>query len=334
MRLALGLIVLLLAPAAAGAQPRPLGVVEQTLARFDRDTLAPVGRTVELVEPHTSPVMAPGGRRFAIGVSHPGLPDVPVTGPGRVGLWLVDAATLGVERQIRTGIAAEAVVYPGKVAAVLQNGDLVVVDPESGKISRRRVGFSFGAPEGVHAGGHGVMVDEIRRGRGAEVVVIARNGSVRTAFVRLPGVGRRVALASDGKRAYIVGKRRIAVLDPATLRVTTRRFDGAGTSAAVAGGSLAISGPAGLRVFDLKTWRLLARERRGSAVYASGSRFIVAGGGRIAARDASGRVLWRTTADLAGVAAGRVYAQPAVLDAATGERVGTHPQTHSWLRLI
>ena len=34
------------------------------------------------------------------------------------------------------------------------------------------------------------------------------------------------------------------------------------------------------------------------------------------------------------MAAGRVYALPAVLDLATGARVGTHPKTYTLLRLL
>ena len=239
-----------------------------------------------------------------------------------------------VERQIRAGIAAEAVVFPGMVAAVLQDGALIVVDPDSGRIvSRRRVGFSFGTPDGVHVGGRGVIVNEIRRGRGAEVVVVSPSGAVRRAFVRMPGMGRNVALATDGDRAYIVGNRRIAVLDPATLRVSIRRFDGTATTAAVAGGSLAIGGARGLRVYDTTSWRPLARDARSESVFASGTTIVASGGGRVTARDASGRVLWRSAGRAAAVAAGRVYAQPAVLDLATGAQVGTHPVTNTLLRL-
>ncbi|MDA0172120.1 PQQ-like beta-propeller repeat protein [Solirubrobacter taibaiensis] len=333
--LMLVLTVLVLAPPAARAQ-QPLGVVDHTLARFDRDTLQPVGPVIEAGETHSMPVMAPGGGRFALGVSSSGEPGIPETGRGRVGLWVVDAGAMRIERQIRTGIAAESVVFPGKVAAVLQDGALVVVDPQNGRIvSRRQVGFSFGTPQGVHASGRGVIVNEIRRGRGVEVVVVSASGAVRTAFARMPGVERIVGLASDGTRAYIVGNRRIAVLDPRTMRVRTRRFDGNARSAVVAGGSLAVAGPGGLRMYDVANWRLLARDNRSAFVYASGNTVVASGEGRITTRDsASGRVLWRASGSVGAVAAGRVYAQPAVLDAATGARVGTHPVPNTLLRLL
>ena len=279
--------------------------------------------------------MAPGGRRFAIGVSHPGTDGIPTTGQGRVGLWIVDAGAMRLERQIRTGIAAEAVVYPGKVAAILQDGKLLVVDPGNGRIvSRRQIGFSFGAPGGAQVSSRGVIVNQIHRGRGAEVVVVSAAGTVRRTSVRLPGVARTVALATDGKLAYIVGNRRIAVLDPATLRVTTHRFDGTVTTAAIAGRSLAIGGKRGLRVYDTRTWKLLARDERSEYVFASGRTIVASGGGRVTARDATGRVRWRAKGRAAVVAGGRVYAQPAVLDLATGARVGTHPLSNYQLRLL
>jgi len=329
------LTVLVLAPPAARAQ-QPLGVVDQSLARFDRDTLQPVGPVIETAETHAFPIMGPGARRFAIGVSSPGEPDIPETGRGRVGLWVVDVTAMRIKRQIRTGIAAGSVVFPGKVAAVLQNGALVVVDPDSGRIIRRRqVGFSFGTPQGVHAGGRGVIVNEIRRGRGVEVIVVSASGAVRTAYVRMPGVKRTVGLASDGERAYVVGHRRIAVFDSRTRRASVRRVDGDARSAVTAGGSLAVAGPSGLRIYDSSTWRLLAHDDSSESVHVSGTTVIASGDGKVTAREAaSGRVVWRAAGSVAAVAAGRVYAQPAVLDAATGERVGTHPVPNTLLRLL
>jgi hypothetical protein len=153
--------------------------------------------------------------------------------------------------------------------------------------------------------------------------------------VRMLGVGRSVGFAGDGTRAYVVGNRRIAVLDPRTMRCTTRRFDGNARSAVVAGGSLAVAGPGGLRVYDRSNWRLLARDNRSALVHASGNAVIASEGGRITAHDAaSGRALWRAAGSVGAVAAGRVYAQPAVLDAATGARVGTHPVPNTLLRLL
>lgn len=334
-RLAIAVSALVLgAPGGALAQ-QPLGLVDQTLAWRDRDTLAPAGPVIEVAEAHTAPVMGPGGRRFALGVSSPGEPGIPSTGRGRVGLLVVDAQRLPVQRQVRAGIVAEAVVFPGMIGAVLQDGALLVVDPDNGRIvSRRHVGYSAGTPDGVHVAGRGVLVNEVRRGRGVEVVVVSASGRVRTRFVRLPGVRRTVALTAGHGRAYIVGHRRIAVLDPTTLRVATRRFDGTATSAAYADGALVVGGPRGLRLYDTTTWRALAQDEGSTHVYASGGTFIASGEGRVTAHARDGQALWRAAGNAVAVAAGRVYASPAVLDATTGERVGTHPQTHTVLRVV
>lgn len=334
-RLVIVVSALLLGTPAGALAQQPLALVDQTLAWRDRDTLAPAGPVIEVAEAHTAPVMGPDGQRFALGVSSPGEPGIPSTGRGRVGLWVVDARRLQVQRQVRAGIAAEAVVFPGMIGAVLQDGALLVVDPDDGRIvSRRHVGYSPGTPGGALVAGRGVLVNEVRRGRGVEVVVVSASGRVRTRFVRLPGVRRTVALTAGDGRAYIVGHRRIAVLDPRTLRVSTRRFDGAGTSAAFADGALAVGGPRGLSLYDTTTWRALAQDKRSTHVYASGGTIIASGDGRVTARSRAGRAIWSTAGDAAAVAAGRVYASPAVLDAATGERVGTHPQTHTVLRVV
>ncbi|MDA0180035.1 hypothetical protein OJ997_06990 [Solirubrobacter phytolaccae] len=328
MRLTLALVSAVLAP-------QPLGVVEHTLGRFERDTLQPVGPTIAVEEPHARPALAPDGRRFAIGLSSSGLPDPPTPGRGRVGLWIVDAGAMRIERQVRTGIAAEAVVFPGMVAAMLQSGALVVVDPDSGEIlSRRQIGFSFGTPDGEVVAGRGVLVNEVRRGRGIEVAVVSAAGRVRRTFIRVPGMTRDVALAGSDRRAFIVGKGRIATLDPATLRVRTRRFDGVASTAAFTGTTLAIGGTRGLRMYDTRTWRLLARDSRSTDVFVSGRTIIAGGRGKITARSTTGRVLWRAAGDATAVAAGRVYAQPAVLDVATGARVGTHPRNLYALSVI
>jgi hypothetical protein len=67
-----------------------------------------------------------------------------------------------ITHEVRTGIAGEAVVYPGVVAALLQDGTLVVVDPDSGRIrSRRRVGYSSCAPQPFTRLGHGIVVNAL-----------------------------------------------------------------------------------------------------------------------------------------------------------------------------
>ena len=315
----------LTAPASAAAQ-RPLGIVEHQLGRFDRDTLEPSGPMLDLPEPHARPVFAPDGERFAIGLSKAGA-------SGRIGLWIVDPDRMTVEHEVSTGIAAEAVVYPGAVGALLQNGVLLVVDPETGKIrSRRNVGYSNCAPEAVQAAGRGVIVNEVR-GNGVEVAIVEPGGRVHALFVPLAtpkGQCRHPALVAGGKRAYIVGREQVVALDPATRRFSTHRVAGAPTSAATVPGGLAVAGPGGARVYDTATWRVRWHARGARSVLASGST-VIATGSDVRARDArSGRSLWRASGGPAlTIAAGRVYTRRAVLDLRTGEQVGTPPPTTS-----
>jgi outer membrane protein assembly factor BamB len=319
------LAVVLVAPAAAGAQT-PLGIVEQTLGRFDRDTLQPVGPVLALPEPHAQPVFSPDGERFALGLSKAG-----ENGTTRIGLWIVDPDGMTVEHEVHTGIAAEAVVYPGVVAALLQNGELLVVDPKTGSIrSRRGIGRTSCAPEAVQLPRRGVIVNEVRAGA-VEVTMVNADGRVRTLTIRMRTPERhcrKVAVAASRTRVYIAGTDSVVELDPVNRRVRKHRFAG-GTGAAVVPGGLAVAGSGGVTVLDTSTWKTRWRDRSARSVLASGNT-VIATGGDVRARDArTGTLRWRASGQALAVVSGRVYAQPAVLDLRTGERVGTHPQTTS-----
>jgi outer membrane protein assembly factor BamB len=336
VRFVAALFVVALAPATALAQ-QPLGVVGNTLGRFDRDTLRPVGQTIPVAEPHTGPAVSPRGGRFALGVSSSGSPGLP--GVGRVGLWIVDATAMAITHEVRTGIAAEAVVYPGVVAALLQDGGLVVVDPDSGRIlSRRGIGYSHCAPPAVQAARRGVIVNELGPG-GAEVAVVEPEGQVHTLFVRIDtsAVGcRRVSLVAAGDRAYIVGRDRVVALDPRTRRTRTYRLGDLGRqrSAAAVPGGLAVASERGLRLIDTATWKVRWRDTTARSVLASGNT-VIATGRDVRALDArTGRLRWRAPGRAAAVAAGRVYAQTGVLDLRTGARRGTHPTLTTALWII
>jgi hypothetical protein len=318
----------LIAPATAAAQ-RPLGVVEHTLGRFERNSLQPVGPTLDLPEPHARPVFAPDGERFAIGLSKAG-----PNSTSRIGLWIVDPDQMTVVHEVHTGIAAEAVVYPGVVAALLQSGELLVVDPKSGSIrSRRDIGYTSCAPEAVQVPRRGVIVNEVRAGE-VEVTIVESRGRVHTLSIPLKTPDRpcrKVGVAASEKRVYISGTDSVVELDPVTRRITAHRVGG-GTSAATAPGGLAIAGPRGVSVLDTTTWKTRWRDRTARSVLTSGST-VIATGSDVRARDArTGTVRWRASGSALAVAAGRVYAHPAVLDLRTGERVGTHPPTTSALR--
>jgi hypothetical protein len=325
---AIGALAVLVAPAAARAET-PVGIVEQTLGRFDPDTLQPVGPVLDLPEPHARPVFSPDGGRFALGLSKAGEDSTP-----RIGLWIVDPEGMTVEQEVHTGIAAEAVVYPGVVAALLQNGELLVVDPETGRIlSRRGVGRSSCAPEAVQLPGHGVIVNEVRASV-VEVTIVEAGGRVRTLSIRMRTPDRhcrKVAVAASRKRVYISGADTVVELDPVSRRVTRHRFAG-GTGAAVVPGGLAIAGPRGVTVLDTTTWKRRWRDRSARSVLTSANTVIVTGSD-VRARDArTGTLRWRASGQALAVTAGRVYAQPAVLDLRSGERVGTHPPTTFALR--
>jgi hypothetical protein len=316
--------------ASARAQEQPLGSVEQTFGRFDRDTLSPVAPSLELREPHARPVFSPDGKRLALGLSAPG------TATGRIGIWIVDPARMTVLHEVVTGIAAEAVVYPGVVAGLLQNGQLVIVDPATGKLrSRRQVGRTSCAPEAVQAAGRGVIVNEVGRDK-VEVTIVEPKGKIHT--LRLPLKTpqrncRKVGLTASGTHAYVTARNGVAEIDPATRHVDITRVAGGGTVAAAVPGGVAMAGPAGLTVIDTTTWKTRWRDRSARWVQASGTRVVSTGDGTIKARDArSGRLLWRASGSAQAVAAGRVYTQSAVLDLATGEQVGTHPPIYSAIR--
>jgi hypothetical protein len=329
LRAVVAVVVLgsLIAPANALAET-PVGVVEGTLGRFDPDTLQPVGLVLDLPEPHARPVFAPDGERFAIGLSKAGADSTT-----RIGLWIVDPDRMTVVHEVHTGIAAEAVVYPGVVAALLQSGELLIVDPKSGSIrSRRGVGYSSCAPEAVHVRRRGVIVNEVRAGE-VEVTIVESDGRVQTLSIPLKTRARhcrKVGVAASSKRVYITGTDSVIELDPATRRVTKHRT-AAGTSAAIVPGGLAVAGPRGVSVIDTATWKTRWRDRTARSVLTSGSA-VIASGSDVRARDArTGTLRWRASGHALAVTAGRVYAQPAVLDLRTGERVGTHPPTTSSL---
>jgi hypothetical protein len=325
---------LLASPTAAQAHaptPTPLGIVAQTFGHFDRDTLAPLAPSLPLPEPHARPVFSPDERRLALGLSAPG------TAKGRVGVWIVDPARVKVLHEVVTGIAAEAVVYPGVVAALLQNGRLVIIDPASGKIrSRRQIGRTSCAPDAVQTATRGVIVNEIGRDK-VEVTIVDPRGTVHR--LRLPLKTserncRKVGLAADATRAYVTTAHRIAAIDPITRHVDILRFTG-GMDADVVPGGLAIAGTSGLAVVDTKTWKTRWRDRSARNVQTEAGTVIGTGARNVTARNArTGRLLWRAPGAAQAVAAGRVYAQPAVLDLATGEQVGTHPEVFSAIRFV
>jgi hypothetical protein len=332
---------LLVFPASAGAQ-EPIGFAAGAFGRFDRDTLSPLAPSLALAEPHARPVFSPDGRRIAVGLSAPG------DRTGRIGVWIVDPARMRVEHAVATGIAAEAVVYPGVVGAQLQDGRLVIIDPETGAIrSTRRVGWPACGPEAVHAAGRGVLVTAIRRSS-STVTIVEPAGALHRVTIPFGATGscRRVGLAAGATRVYVTGPRAVAELDPRTRRVTVHRVP-AGTSVATVPGGLAVAGARGLRVLDTRTWRTRWRDPTPRSVTASGNTVLGSGSearaavaargaaGVIVARDAAtGRLRWRSAGGVLAAVGGRVYTRDATLDLRTGARVGTYAPIYGGVGLL
>src|SRR5262245_2780241 len=135
-RLVLASVVTALAVVAPAASADPLGTfspfsgsADVVFAHLDPLTLQPTGTQVRLGEYHDSLSLSPDGRRAAFGISAPG-------GAARIGVRVVDVAGLQVTRDVETGIAAEAVAWASnnRIVAVLQSGDVVLVDADSGAI--------------------------------------------------------------------------------------------------------------------------------------------------------------------------------------------------------
>ena len=345
MRALVPAVIVLGCSAGVAAAQRPLGVVDQTLARFDRDTLTPLGPALDIVEPHAAPVFSPTGDRLAVGLSEPSQSG----NGGRVGLWVVDPTRMEVLHRVQTGIAVEAVAFPGVVAALTQGGAMVVVDPASGRIVRRRqVGFTHCGPRAVAVGRTAVFVNEVLP-RAVEVTTVGAGGQIASRRIpllvdaRAPGC-RSAPLVADPRRGRVLvaGATDVASIDARTLRARRHRIGdraASRTMAVLPGDGLAIAGERGLRVLDARTWSPRWRDRRARAITADGS-IVLALGDRLRARDAaSGRLRWRARATSASVmtaAAGRVYLQGRgpirILASADGRQVGSHPPLTTTLR--
>lgn len=240
--------------AGVGASPadRLLGVIARpggagwVLARLDPRSLRPRGRRVVAGEYHRAWSFSPDRSQVALGVSRP-------APGGRVGVRIVDVDRMRVRADVVTGIAAEALAWlaPDRLVAVLQSGEVVVIDPALGEVVRRwdlsaRARFYF--PTSAQA--QGMLVAVLAgsgRPRPARLVVVDGDGRLRSTRLRRVRVGDRrigngpilsqsagLALDPAGNRAFVSGaKGRVAVVDLDTMRVRYRRVRGpAGTGGA------------------------------------------------------------------------------------------------------
>jgi hypothetical protein len=335
---------MLSAMAASLAAATSLGVFGHTLARFDRDTLQPVGPQTPIIEPHARGVLSPDGKRLAMGVST----SPPPGQRGRIGLWIVDAAKLRVVHQVSTGIAAEAVAFPGVVAALLQGGELVIVDPATGQITaRRRTGADSLCGPRSEAFAGGAVVPLLGPGANPRLALVDARGRIRVVRLRLR-VGRgtcpTMGLAVDraGNRAFAAtGDGQVAEVSLRTRRVRYHRTD-VRTSAPrwraawVPGAGLAVvAAGSGLHMLDPKTWRTRWRARDAKDLALSGTTLVTAGDG-VRAYEPDGHrrfhALGRRAVGWFEVAAGLVYADDGrglnVLDLGSGRVRSRLPPTN------
>jgi hypothetical protein len=301
--------------AGVGASPagRLLGVLQlsrnsrRVLARLDPRSLRPRGRRVVAGEYHGAWSFSPDRSQVALGVSRPAR-------DGRVGVRIVDVARMRVRTDVLTGVAAEALAWlaPDRLVAVLQSGEVVVIDPALGEVVRRwdlsgRARFYF--PTSARAPGMLVAV-LVSAGalQPARVVVVDADGRLRSTRLRRVRVGQRrsagLALDLAGNRAFVAGaKAPLAEIDLDTMRVRYRRLRGrAGTDAArgrvlssdrralwLGRGRLALVGrddvrtrrgriarvPSGVQVVDTRRWTARTIARRASAARLAAGRLLV-----------------------------------------------------------
>jgi hypothetical protein len=203
-------------PPRTEAAPMPLGIVwpDATLARLDPRTLQPQRPQIVLGEYHSAWSFAPDGAQLALAISSPGEEGIPVVGErGRIGIRIIDVQRMTVVRDISTGVAAEALGWlaPRRLAALLQSGELVVLDPATGAILRHRQ-VSSGVLNPRWARGKDrllVLIDSLPHPR---LAVVDREGDLRVVALDRQRHGccgswsGRAGLAVDaaGERAVVV----------------------------------------------------------------------------------------------------------------------------------
>jgi hypothetical protein len=279
------------------------------VAPVNRRTLQPGVPWTELGEYHDAWSLSPDRRLAAFGISAPG-------DEGRIGIRVIDLGTFQIVKDIAAGIAAEAVgwIAPDRLAAFLQSGEVIVVDPASGEeLAREALGATscpFTPQNAVTRLG---FVFVVAVAGSARLVVADAQGRVRT--VRLGdislgeahGICQEAGLAVDRRRlvAYVVGAGApVAAIDLRTLRVTRHRVADApallaGSGCAecgaqraahwVGGRRFAVTGfdrrptrrafrsrttPAGAALVDTRTWTARVIAPRAGAVRVSGGRLL------------------------------------------------------------
>jgi hypothetical protein len=235
----------------------------------------------------------------AFGISAPGE-------SGRIGVRILDLATLRTVKDHELGIAAEAVGWlrRDRLAAFLQSGEVVVLDPLSGDEIVRELLGAPSCPWPANAVTSLGFVMTVADGGAARLILADAQGGLRS--VRLPeisagearGICQQVGLAVDQQRlvAYVIGPQApVAVVDLRTMRATHHRIaspprllsmrgcrtcSGDVSATWLGGGRMVVAGvhqtryrdrPAGVAVVDTRGWtaRTIA-PRAGKAILAGG----------------------------------------------------------------
>jgi hypothetical protein len=320
------------------------GNVGTIVAPVNRRTLKPGVPWAELGEYHDAWSLSPDHRLAAFGISAPGE-------TGRIGIRVLDLGTFQVVRDIETGIAAEALgwIAPDRLVAFLQSGEVVVVDPRSGReLSRESLGAiscPFAPPHAVTPVGFVMVVTVAGTAR-----VVMVDAASRVQIARLDDIGlgetfglcQSAGLAVDPARlvAYVFGADApVAAVDLRTMQVRRHHVTGApaltrsGCRACGAersavwlgGGRFAVAGsrlrpgrahrakrtPVGVAVIDTRDWAAGMIAARAGAVRLAGDRLLVYDGRHPSERPRTGAGL-------------RVYDRAGRLRYAVlgGERVG------------
>ena len=296
--------------ATAAASPRSILAIRSAgrtgatlLARLDALSLELRSRQLRIGEYHDTWSLSPDGKKLALGLSLPGA--------RRVGIGVVDLASLRIVRKIATGIAAEAVAWltPRRLAAGLQDGRLALVDPVSGEIVREARGSGEPRRSARVRGRLVVLFADVAVGGPVRIAVAdarARIRSVTLDRIRLrarSGGGHPYADAAgltvdpSGRRAYVAAAGApLAVVALASMRVSYHRVPALTARAALerqrgavwlGRGRFAVYGydvtasrrivPAGVTLVDSHGWSSCTLDARGSAATVAAGRLLVYG---------------------------------------------------------
>lgn len=284
------------APAPTGAL---LGVVSSidgsTETLFSRVTpvaLRPRSPRVHLGEYHDAWSFSPDRSRVAFAISASAK-----SGGGRVGVRIVDVARMRVVRDVSTGIAAQAIGWlgPRKLVALLQSGEVNVIDPVTGDVLHRRALGHFKlqcVPQPSAVTRRGLVLLLASRGRKpTRLVLVSAQGSMRTVSLPRIAVGGdcgRGGLAVDdaGERAFAVGRGSlVANVNLRTMQATYHRVGGLrsadarrrgalwlGDGLLVAFGHDTAGAPVGVEVIDTTAWtsRVIHADAGGARPFAGG----------------------------------------------------------------